>query len=88
MLTEAGGVDPEVPLGRVIDHVDYVVDRIGVDHVGFGSDFDGATVPTELGDASGLQRVAEALRDRGYAERDVANLAHRNWLRVLRETWT
>ena len=87
MLTEAGGVDPEVPLGRVIDHVDYVVDRIGVDHVGFCSDFDGATVPTELGDASRLQRVAETLRDRGYADRDVAKLAHGNWLRVLRETW-
>ena len=87
MLTEAGGVDPEVRLGRVIDHVDYVVGRIGVDHVGFGSDFDGATVPTELGDASGLQRVAEALRDRGYSEPEVTKLAHANWLRVLRESW-
>ena len=55
MLTEAGGVDPSTPLARVIDHVDYVANRIGIDHLGFGSDFDGATVPTELGDASGLQ---------------------------------
>jgi membrane dipeptidase len=61
MLTEAGGVDPKVPLGRVVDHVDYVADRIGIDHVGFGSDFDGATMPVELGDASGLPRVVEAL---------------------------
>ena len=60
---------------------------IGLGHVGFGSDFDGATVPTELGDASGLQRVAEALRDRGYSEPEVAKLAHANWLRVLRESW-
>lgn len=88
MLTEVGGLDPDVPLARVVDHVDYVVGRIGVDHVGFGSDFDGATVPTELGDASGLQRVAEALRDRGYGSDDVAKLAHGNWLRVLDETWT
>jgi membrane dipeptidase len=87
MLTEAGGVDPNVPLERVIDHVDYVAARIGVDHVGFGSDFDGATVPTELADASGLQRVAEALRDRGYGEEDVAKLANGNWLRVLKKTW-
>ena len=87
MLTEVGGVDPDVPLARVIDHVDYVATRIGIDHVGFGSDFDGATVPTELGDASGLQRVAEALRNRGYAEGDVAKLAHGNWLRVLKQTW-
>jgi membrane dipeptidase len=67
--------------------VAHVAGRIGVDHIGFGSDFDGATVPTELGDASGLQRVAEALRDRGYAEPEVAKLAHANWLRVLRESW-
>src|SRR5437764_14908811 len=86
MLTEVGGVDPDVPLARVIDHVDYVAARIGVDHIGFGSDFDGATVPTELGDASGLQHVAEALRNRGYAEGDVAKLAHGNWLRVLKQT--
>jgi membrane dipeptidase len=87
MLTEVGGVDPNVPLGRVVDHVDYVADRIGIDHVGFGSDFDGATVPAELGDASGLPRVVEALRDRGYDEEDVAKLAHGNWFRVLRQTW-
>jgi membrane dipeptidase len=87
MLTEVGGLDPDVPLARVVDHVDYVVGRVGIDHVGFGSDFDGATVPTELGDASGLQRVAEALRDRGYGSDDVAKLAHGNWLRVLDETW-
>jgi membrane dipeptidase len=87
MLTEAGGVDPDVPLARVIDHVDYVAARIGVDHVGFGSDFDGATMPSELADASVLQRVAEALGDRGYSDEDVAKLAHGNWLRVLRATW-
>jgi membrane dipeptidase len=88
MLTEAGGVDPNVPLGRVVDHVDYVADRIGIDHVGFGSDFDGAMVPAELGDASGLPRVVEALRDRGYDEEGLAKLAHGNWLRVLRQTWS
>jgi membrane dipeptidase len=87
MLTAAGGVDPDVPLTRVIDHVDHVVGRIGIDHAGFGSDFDGATVPAELGDAAGLPRVVEALRGRGYAEADVVKLAHENWLRVLTATW-
>jgi membrane dipeptidase len=87
MLTKVGGVDLDVPLARVVDHVDYVAERIGIDHVGFGSDFDGATVPTELGDASGLQRVAQALRDRGFKDDEIDKLAHGNWLRVLRETW-
>jgi len=87
MLTEEGGVDLATPLGRVIDHIDHVIGRIGVDHVGFGSDFDGAKVPNELGDASGLQRVAAALDDRGYTEDEIAKLANGNWLRVLRQTW-
>jgi membrane dipeptidase len=87
MLGVDGGLDASQPLGRVVDHVDHVVERIGVDHVGFGSDFDGATILTELDDAAGLQRLVEALRERGYRDAEVEQLAHRNWLRVLRETW-
>jgi membrane dipeptidase len=87
MLTEEGAIDLTTPLARVIDHVDHVVGRIGIDHVGFGSDFDGAKVPTELGDAAGLPRLADALRERDYTADDVAKLAHGNWLRVLTETW-
>jgi membrane dipeptidase len=87
MLTEEGGIDLATPLARVIDHVDHVVGRIGVDHVGFGSDFDGAKVPDELGDAGGLPRIVQALRERGYSDADVSKLAHGNWLRVLGPTW-
>lgn len=87
MLTEKGGIELATPLARVIDHVDHVVGRIGVDHVAFGSDFDGAKIPNELADAAGLPRVVQALRERGYSDADVAKLAYSNWLRVLRETW-
>jgi membrane dipeptidase len=87
MLTEEGGIDLATPLARVVDHVDHVVGRIGIDHVGFGSDFDGAKVPDELGDAAGLPRVVDALRQRGYSGDEIAKLAHGNWLRVLHETW-
>jgi membrane dipeptidase len=87
MLGAEGGVDPLVPLARVVDHVDYIAERIGVDHVGFGSDFDGATIPAELGDATGLPRLTALLRERGYAGDELVKLAHGNWLRVLRETW-
>jgi membrane dipeptidase len=87
MLTQAGGIDLTTPLARVVDHVDHIVERIGIDHVGFGSDFDGAKVPSELADAAGLPRLVDALRNRGYSEDDIAKLAHGNWLRVLRDTW-
>jgi membrane dipeptidase len=87
MLGPDGGVGPSLPLARIVDHVDYVVDRIGIDHVGFGSDFDGATISAEIGDVTGLPRLVEALRDCGYRDDEVSKLAHANWLRVLRETW-
>ena len=61
---------------------------MGIDHVAFGSDFDGAVVPAELGGAAGLPKLVAALADRGYDEEALAKLTHRNWLRVLAETWT
>jgi membrane dipeptidase len=86
-LRADGHNDPETPLDVLIDHVDYLVERIGIDRVGFGSDFDGAKVPRELGDVAGLPRLIAALRARGYDTAALRKLAHENWLRVLRKTW-
>lgn len=83
-----GQHEPQTPLTDLVRHVDYLVERMGIDHVGLGSDFDGCTVPEELGDAAGLPRLIGALRDGGYAEGDIRKLAHENWLRVLDTTWT
>ncbi len=86
-LREDGREDADTPLETVVQHVDYLVDRLGINRVGFGSDFDGATVPQALGDASGLPKLLEALRDRGYGAPELRKLAHGNWVRVLRKTW-
>lgn len=84
----ADGVrDPNTPLSEIARHVDYVVDRIGVDHVAFGSDFDGAIMSAELGDASGLPRLIALLQERGYGDDDLTKLAHGNWVRLLSSTW-
>jgi membrane dipeptidase len=87
MLGPEGGVDTSLPLTRIVDHVDYIVERIGIDHVGFGSDFDGATLPDDVADVTALPRLVDALRERGYAENEIAKLAHENWLRVLSAAW-
>jgi membrane dipeptidase len=71
----------------MVDHVQYMVERMGIDCVGLGSDFDGALMPAALGDAAGLPGLVRALRDRGYAGEDLRKLLHGNWVRVLRETW-
>ncbi len=77
----------DVPLSLMVDHVDAMVEAVGIDHVGLGSDFDGATMPVDLGDVTGLPRLIAALRDRGYDDEALAKIAHGNWVRVLEATW-
>lgn len=86
-LRPDGQRNADTPLEVVTDHVIYLVERLGIDHVGFGSDFDGALMPNDLGDVAGLPRLLEALRRRGFDEPSLRKLAHENWLRVLRKTW-
>jgi membrane dipeptidase len=77
----------ETGLDEIVRHVRYLVERMGVDHVAFGSDFDGAVAPTALGGIAGLPRLVDALRSDGFDEAAVAKITHENWLRVLDATW-
>jgi membrane dipeptidase len=86
-LREDGARDPATPISRMVEHIDYMVERMGIECVALGSDFDGATMPAEIKDAAGLPRLVRALADRGYGDEDLRKLAHGNWVRVLRETW-
>ena len=86
-LRSDGERNPDTPLSVVADHVDYLAGRMGLDHVAFGSDFDGATMPAALGDAAGLPRLIDTLRERGYDDATLRRLASENWLRVLERTW-
>jgi len=78
--------DTPTPLSVIVEHITYVVERIGIDHVAFGSDFDGAAMPEELPDAAHLPRLIQALRDAGYDQVSLEKIAYQNWFRVLRET--
>lgn len=86
-LREDGKNNADTPISRMVEHIDYLVEHIGIDRVGLGSDFDGATIPQEIGDVSGLPRLVEALRAADYDEASLRKLTHENWLRVLRKTW-
>ncbi len=77
----------DTPLSVMVRQIDYLVDRLGIERVGFGSDFDGAIMPAELGDVTGLPRLLESLRAAGYDQPALNKLAHENWVRVLRTTW-
>jgi membrane dipeptidase len=86
-LRADGRRDPDTGLDDVIRHVDHLLSRLGEDGVGLGSDFDGATVPAPIGDAAGLPRLADALRERGMGEALLRKLLWENWLGVLERTW-
>jgi membrane dipeptidase len=86
-VRDDGGVDGRFPLSGIVRHIDYIASRIGIDHVAFGSDFDGTDVSEELGGIAGLPRLLDALRKAGYDGEALDRITHGNWLRVLGETW-
>jgi membrane dipeptidase len=87
MTRPDGELDASTPLAVVADHVEYLAERMGADHVALGSDFDGCHPPAALADASRTQALLEHLAVRGWSRDELRALAHANWLRVLRATW-
>jgi membrane dipeptidase len=79
--------NPDTPLHLLTRHFRYLVDRIGIDRVAIGSDFDGATIPAAIKDASGLPNLIAALRASGFDEDSMRKIAFDNWMRVFRLTW-
>jgi membrane dipeptidase len=86
-LRADGQLQPDTPLSVITSHIDYVAQRIGIDHVGFGSDFDGAAMPRELADAAAMPKLLAELRAHGYDDDALRKITHQNWLRVFRHTW-
>ncbi len=86
-LRADGGWDPDTPLSTMVEHLDYLVERLGESRVGFGSDYDGARVPDDVRDVSKLPNLIAALKDAGYNDSLLHKLTHQNWVRVLRKTW-
>ena len=75
------------PLSQIVKHIDYVANRIGIDHVAFGSDFDGADMPADLKDAAGFPKLIAALQQAGYTDEAIEKIAYKNWLNVFQSTW-
>jgi membrane dipeptidase len=81
----AQGKLPRVDYAKIIEHIDHAVQIAGIDHVGLGSDFDGANMPYGMEDASMLPKITEALLQKGYSESDVRKILGENTLRVMKE---
>jgi membrane dipeptidase len=81
----AQGKLPHVGYEKIIEHIDHAVKIAGADHVGLGSDFDGANMPYGMEDASKLPLITEALLNKGYSESDVRKILGENTLTVMSE---
>jgi len=86
-LREDGENKADTPLTIMLRHLDHLIEHVGEDRVGLGSDFDGAMIPKAIGSAAGLPNLIDAMRDHGYSESLVEKIAYKNWLRVLAATW-
>jgi membrane dipeptidase len=81
---EAGKL-PKVDWTKIVEHIDHAVKVAGIDHVGLGSDFDGAVMPLGMQDVSHLPQITDALLKKAYSESDIRKILGENTLRVLSE---
>lgn len=86
-LRHDGWNEADTPLEVLVRHIDYLVEHLGIDCVGLGTDFDGATIPQEIGDVTGLPKLITALHEAGYDDNVLRKLSYENWIRVLGKTW-
>ncbi|MGJ8569660.1 MAG: dipeptidase [Hoeflea sp.] len=86
-LREDGRKATDCGWDPVMRHLDHLVDKLGEDHVGLGSDFDGAELPDVIGDVTGVQALIGQMRERQYGEALIEKIARRNWIALLERTW-
>jgi membrane dipeptidase len=85
-LRPDGSMKADTEVELMVRQLDYLIEKVGEDHVGLGSDFDGAVVPEKIGSAAGLPVLVQALRQSGYAEGLLQKLGSTNWLDLLERT--
>jgi membrane dipeptidase len=85
-LREDGRMNADTSIDIMVRHIDSLLQALGEDGVGLGSDFDGAMIPAPIGDVAGLPKLIEALAARGFGRALIEKIAYRNWLGVLERT--
>lgn len=82
-LNKTGSADTGVGWDTILRHLDYLMNSVGEDHVGLGSDFDGCIVPDVISDVTGVPHLFAAMHAHGYDDALIAKLAKDNWLACL-----
>lgn len=82
-----GQRNTQTSLDVIVDHLAYLIDHLGEDHVGFGSDFDGCLLPDELSDISQISKLIERMQQRHFSDALIEKITSKNWFRVLGKIW-
>ncbi|QPH55694.1 dipeptidase [Pontivivens ytuae] len=86
-LRPDGQMRAEGALEWMVRHLDHMLAMAGEDHVGLGSDFDGAVIPAEIGSTAGLDALRQAMEQHGYGDRLIEKICHANWLACCERLW-
>jgi membrane dipeptidase len=86
-LRADGQRNTQTSLDVIVDHLDYLIDHLGEDHVGFGSDFDGCLLPDELSDISQISMLIERMQQRHFSDQLIEKITSKNWFTVLDKVW-
>ena len=82
-LRRDGQRNTQTSLDIIIDHLDYLIEHLGEDHVGFGSDFDGSLLPEDLSDVSQMPTLIERMQQRHFSDELIEKVKSRNWINLL-----
>lgn len=86
-LRPDGKREADTSLDIVVDHIAALIEHVGENGVGLGSDFDGAQMPKDIGTAAGLPALVAAMEKRGFGSAIIEKICFENWMRVLARTW-
>lgn len=86
-LREDGLQSSDMGFDLMLRHLDHLIEKLGEDHVGLGSDFDGATIPDPIGDVAGLPALTAAMEAHGYDRALMQKLTCDNWVGLIERTW-
>ncbi|MEN2752489.1 dipeptidase [Psychrobacter sp. FBL11] len=86
-LRSDGKRDTHTALDVIVDHLAYLVEHLGDNHVGFGSDFDGCLLPDDLAGVSDIDKLIERMQQRHFSDALIEKITAKNWFRVLDTIW-
>ncbi len=86
-LRSDGQRNTQTSLDVIVDHLDYLIEHVGEDHLGFGSDFDGCLLPNDLADVSQMPLLLERMQQRNFSDQLIQKISFQNWFNLLNQIW-